>query len=416
MSCFSVKNRCEICEVGFKRPYLLERHLATRKHQTRLLGEKIERVGEKIENKISDNETDTTHVIMSNNNEYENQKTHRRKTRVNGEKIESNSLTEQYMCEFCNYSCKYPSDWNKHMNTAKHMERISIRNLDLYKDYIYKCTGCNQKFNKDYKLKYHKKKCSPTVLLTLTEDNVSNITGAAAEPMNSAEMVKILIKENQELRNFVIEQTREQTKQAVEQTKLTNSMMEITKTAITHSSGGHHNGNTHTNSHNTNNNSNNQFNIQLFLDEKCKDAMNLSNFIGNIQVSNQDLENNAENGFVKGISKILIENLRQMSLYERPIHCTDVKRETMYIKEEDQWAKEEDTKKLQEAIQEVSRKSLIQYFQWKEENPEHTNLDSDIGMKCMAISRNSMAGSNRDEYYNKIIKTVAKETVLDKNI
>ena len=225
--------------------------------------------------------------------------------------------------------------------------------------------------------------------------------------MNSAEMVKMLIKENQELRNFVIEQTREQT-------KLTNSMMEITKTAITHSSGGHHNGNTHTNSHNTNNNSNNQFNIQLFLDEKCKDAMNLSNFIGNIQVSNQDLENNAENGFVKGISKILIENLRQMSLYERPIHCTDVKRETMYIKEEDQWAKEEDTKKLQEAIQEVSRKSLIQYFQWKEENPEHTNLDSDVGMKCMAISRNSMAGSNRDEYYNKIIKTVAKETILDK--
>lgn len=409
MSCFSFKNRCEICEVGFKRPYLLERHLATRKHQTHLLGEKIEPMGEKIENKNNEEKTKPHHNMMLSETNNGFKKNTRRKNRVIGEKIESRPCTEQYMCEFCDYSCKYPSDWNKHMNTAKHMERISIRNLDLYKDYIFQCTCCNQKFNKDYKLKYHKKKCSPTALVTIQEDTISNITGAAAEPMNSTEMVKILIKENQELRNFVIEQTREQT-------KLTNSMMEITKTAITHSSGGHHNGNTHTNSHNTNNNSNNQFNIQLFLDEKCKDAMNLSNFIGNIQVSNQDLENNAENGFVKGISKILIENLRQMSLYERPIHCTDVKRETMYIKEEDQWAKEEDTKKLNEAIQEVSRKSLIQYFQWKEENPEHTNLDSDVGMKCMAISKNSMAGSNRDEYYNKIIKTVAKETVLDKNI
>jgi len=298
------------------------------------------------------------------------------------------------------------------MNTAKHIERISIRNLDLSKDYIFQCTGCNQKFNKDYKLKYHKKKCIPITLNTFQDETVSNITGPAVnEPINSSEMVKLLIKENQELRNFVIEQTKEQTKQ-------TNSIIEMTKTALTHSSGGHHNHtntHTHTNSHNNNNN-HNQFNIQLFLNEKCKDALNLSHFIENIQVTNQDLENNAENGFVKGISKILIENLRQMSLYERPIHCTDLKRETMYVKEEDRWKKEEDTQKLQEAIQEVSRKSLIQYFRWKEENPEHADLDSEIGSKCMAISRNSMAGSNRDEYYNKVIRAVAKETVLEKQI
>jgi hypothetical protein len=406
MSRFSVKNRCEICEVGFKRPYLLERHLATRKHQTRLLGEKNEHQGEKNENRNSDNETDPTRVIMSNNNEYENQKNHRRKKGVIGEKNESTPFTEQYMCEFCDFSCKYASNWSTHMNTAKHMERISIRNLDLSKDYIFQCTGCNQKFNKDYKLKYHKKKCIPITLNTFQDETVSNITGPALnEPINSSEMVKLLIKENQELRNFVIEQTKEQTKQ-------TNNIIEMTKTALTHSSGGHHN---HTNSHNNNNN-HNQFNIQLFLNEKCKDALNLSHFIENIQVTNQDLENNAENGFVKGISKILIENLRQMSLYERPIHCTDLKRETMYVKEEDRWKKEEDTQKLQEAIQEVSRKSLIQYFRWKEENPEHADLDSEIGSKCMAISRNSMAGSNRDEYYNKVIRAVAKETVLEKQI
>ena len=101
---------------------------------------------------------------------------------------------------------------------------------------------------------------------------------------------------------------------------------------------------------------NNRFNINMFLNNECKDAINFSEFIDRIEVSHADLENNAELGFVNGMSKILLDNLKQLSVYERPIHCTDLKRETMYIKDEDRWQKEEDNKKLSNAIQEVLRR------------------------------------------------------------
>ena len=418
MSYFLFKNRCEICEVGFKLPYLLERHLLTLKHKTRCLGEKIEEIGEKNESEKNDSKSEITSNMMSLITPSEISENRRRKNREKGEKIESNTYPYKYTCDFCNYSCKYPSDWVKHMNTIKHNERILKRNLDLDSEKIYnfQCFGCDEKFDKQYKLKYHKKKCCFKASMNYPEEiisNISNISYNENDPMNSTEMVKILIKENQELRNFVIEQTKEHTK---EQIKQNANIIELTKTAIMNNSGGHNNNtNTNTNSHNTNSH-NTQFNIQLFLNEKCKDALNLSDFIDNIQVTNEDLENNATNGFVKGISNILIENLRQVSLYERPIHCTDVKRETMYIKEEDEWKKEENTKKMCEAIQEITRKSLLQFQQWKQENPECNDLDSEAGLKYMAISMNSMAGGNRDEYYNKVIKTVAKDTTLEKNM
>jgi hypothetical protein len=165
---------------------------------------------------------------------------------------------------------------------------------------------------------------------------------------------------------------------------------------------------------NANINNNQKFNINVFLNEQCKDAINFSDFIKNIEVSREDLENNAQLGFVNGVSKILIDSLKQLDRSERPIHCTDVKRETMYIKDDDKWNKEEDSSKLNKAIQEVTRKSMGTLMNWKEENPDYKDRDSDFSSRCIVIQQQSMAAHNRETYYPKVVKAVAREVVVEK--
>jgi hypothetical protein len=131
-------------------------------------------------------------------------------------------------------------------------------------------------------------------------------------------------------------------------------------------------------------------------------------------VSREDLENNAQLGFVNGVSKILIDSLKQLDKSERPIHCTDVKRETMYIKDDDKWSKEEDSSKLNKAIQEVTRKSMGTLMNWKEENPDYKDRDSEFSNRCIVIQQQSMAAHNRDTYYPKVIKALAREVAVDK--
>ena len=162
-----------------------------------------------------------------------------------------------------------------------------------------------------------------------------------------------------------------------------------------------------------NNTQNNKFNINLFLNEQCSNAINFTDFIDRIEVSQKDLEKNAELGFVNGISKILMDNLKQLTLYERPIHCTDVKRETMYIKDHDQWQKDEG-EKITNAIQEVSRKSIRSLMDWKNDNPDYDGGESDFSNKCVAIQQQSLAGDKKEVYYQKVIHNLAKESSLTK--
>jgi len=238
-------------------------------------------------------------------------------------------------------------------------------------------------------------------------------------------IINRLFLENRELRNFVVEQSKEHINFVVEQSKehIKNTNKLVNKFVKMNKSGTETTelANTTNNNNNTVNNNNNTINgnvtsnnvnINVFLNDKCKEAVNLTEFIDNVQITNADLENNANSGFVNGISKILIDNLKTLSIYERPIHCTDVKRETMYIKDDHTWSKKEDDKKLKSAIQEISRKIMVQFSQWREDNPDYVDLDSEAGMKYVAITQNSVAGNKRDAYYGKIMKSIAKETVI----
>jgi hypothetical protein len=163
-----------------------------------------------------------------------------------------------------------------------------------------------------------------------------------------------------------------------------------------------------------NNTNNIQFNIHQFLNETCKNAPNFSDFIDNIQVTYCDLENNAKLGFVDGMTKVIVDHLKQLALSDRPIHCTDVKRETIYVKEEDQWEKDNSREVLQKGIQEITRKNMCQLTEWREDNPEYDDMETETGEKSIVIQQNSMAGGKRSEFYPKIIKNIAKETILDK--
>ena len=224
----------------------------------------------------------------------------------------------------------------------------------------------------------------------------SKKTESHQSPPDYATIITQLLSQNNELKNFIIEQVNEHKKETVE---IMNKVIENIKPSNTITA-------------NTINNNNQKFNINVFLNETCKDAMNLSDFINKIEVSREDLENNAQLGFVGGISKIFLDNLRQLSVNERPIHCTDLKRETMYIKDDDKWTKETGPTKLNKVIQTITQKSTRTLLDWKKVNPDYNDHDSEFSTRCIVIQRNSMAGNDRETYYPKVIRTIAKEVIV----
>ena len=164
---------------------------------------------------------------------------------------------------------------------------------------------------------------------------------------------------------------------------------------------------------NTTNNNNNQFNSKLFLNSESKDALNFSDFIKQIQVSLTDLENQAENGYIKGITKLFIENLQGLGMNNRPIHCTDKKRKTLYIKENNEWDKEGSQDILKKGIQEVTRRTFEQLIKEQEiHSDEYDDADSEFSMKCISIQRNLTPNHPRESTISKVIDNITKNTEI----
>jgi len=165
------------------------------------------------------------------------------------------------------------------------------------------------------------------------------------------------------------------------------------------------------NNNTTTNNNNNQFNLQVFLNEDCKDAINFSDFIKQIQVSFEDIENQAESGYVKGISKLLIESLQGLGTYKRPIHCTDKKRKTLYIKENDEWDKEGSQDTLKKGIQEVTRSTMRTLIKEKENQAdEFADMESEFSKKCLVIQRNLIPTAPRETAFSKVMENITKNS------
>ena len=168
------------------------------------------------------------------------------------------------------------------------------------------------------------------------------------------------------------------------------------------------------NSNNVNTTTNNKiFNLQFFLNEECKDAMNMSEFINSIQLKISDLENIGKNGYVEGMSNIIIKQLNDTDMYKRPVHCSDAKRETLYVKEENKWEKEtQETKQMLTAVRGVNKKNFQLLTTWKETHPKCMDSKSNQSDEYMKVVSKVMDGDV--ENINKVIKKVAKEVVIEK--
>ena len=286
----------------------------------------------------------------------------------------SPKITPTFSCEHCDYKCFKQSDYKKHLLTLKHKIRTNTNENSPKVAKAYFCE-CGKSYKHASSLWNHKIKCDNT------QENTDNSLTVTDKP------------DYKDLLMQAMKQMQEQHEEIKKKDELMAQMIDKI-------------GNT------TNNTMNNQFNINMFLNETCKNAMNLTDFIDRIEISHDDLENNAQLGFVNGMTKILIDNLRQLTLHERPIHCTDVKRETLYVKDEDVWDKAHSNEKLENAIQEVSRKSLKSLIDWKKTNPDYDDLDSEFSKKSIHIQKNSSGLCQKESFYPKIIHHLAKENSI----
>jgi hypothetical protein len=224
----------------------------------------------------------------------------------------------------------------------------------------------------------------------------------------SKELQEALFEQNRELQNKLLEKDSELQNRLLEQNaEHQKQIIELASKQIS---------NTNINSHNTTNNS--QFNLNFFLNETCKDAMNIADFVNSLQVQIADLEKTGKLGYVEGISGILLRGLRELDYTMRPIHCTDLKRETVYVKDENSWEKDDDEKaKLKLAIQRIARKNLRTLPKWQQENPDFRILDTKENDAYMKIALNSMGGqtdTEHEKYVEKIMRNVLKEVVIEK--
>lgn len=295
----------------------------------------------------------------------------------------------RFYCNKCDFKCSKKYDWNRHILTLKHCNGDKIVTKDYNNEEKgafgatsqYKC-GCGKVYKFRQGLSVHKKKCS------VSKINIVNT-------YEDKEIIKMMIKENSEFKNMIID---------------------IVKT-IQPNNNNNNNTTNNTNSHNTTNNNNN-FNLQFFLNDTCKDAINLADFVDSLQVKLKDLEETARLGYSQGVSNIFINGLNDLEVNKRPIHCSDAKRETLYIKEQNEWIKEDPVKShLTKAIKTVGKKNIQQIFEWQKKYPEYNDPKSKQNDKYLNMVVNVMNGSTNEEQeknMEKIIKNIAKEVIIDK--
>ena len=244
----------------------------------------------------------------------------------------------------------------------------------------------------------HKKKCGNELKLNNLKNNLAN-------EEKQQQLVEYLLKENSEFKHLMLEQNKHMLPLAEKVGNITNSSYNTT------------------NSNNTTNN-HQSFNLQFYLNETCKNAMNIMGFVSQLNIGIKDLGETGRLGFAEGISKILINGLKfinglkQINVNDRPIHCSDSKRETIYIKSNDEWNKEGENKTLlTNAIKHVASKNMKQIFEWTKEHPEYNDPDPKKNDKYLQIVSEAMSGTTKEEFiknYNKIIKNIVKETAIDK--
>jgi Txe/YoeB family toxin of Txe-Axe toxin-antitoxin module len=295
-------------------------------------------------------------------------------------------VAHKYACIICDYATSRKSSYDKHITTAKHIQLTKVNEFGQKSctkvanvDKLFICKKCSKEYTSRVGLWKHKNKCNLDVeeCVDLEENKIMSTD------TTDKHLIMMLIKENSDFKNM---------------------MMKVLENGTTN------------NSHNNTNSHNKAFNLNFFLNETCKDAMNIMDFVESIQLQLSDLERVGEVGYVEGISNIIVKNLNALDVTQRPLHCTDKKRETIYIKDEDKWEKDEEKNKIRKVIKKVATKNarLIQKF--KEKHPDYNEYHSKYSTQYHKLIIESFGGSgdNDLEKEDKIIRNISKNIVVDK--
>jgi hypothetical protein len=297
-----------------------------------------------------------------------------------------------FYCDSCDFKCCKQSDWNRHILTSKHKKSTESTFSNEKNANTYCCDNCGSEYKDRSGLWRHSKKCQKTPKNAEPEENKElDKNDAQSQAINdmSNNIIMELLKQNNEFKDLLADQYKQ--------------MMDLTNKI----------------GNNNNNNSNNKtFNLNFFLNEQCKDALNITDFANQIKLQLSDLDMIGRVGYTEGMSKIIVRNLKDMDVFKRPIHCSDLKREVMYVKDKDSWEKEGgENIKIKNAIKVIEHKNIKQLPDWKKANPESEDYDSKKHMDYHNIIIESMGGpTNEDENKKreKIIKNIAKEVVIDR--
>ena len=289
-----------------------------------------------------------------------------------------------FECKNCHFISSDKWKYERHILTPKHQritkELLKGKKKGIENDVIFKCQ-CGNEYRYRQGLYKHRKKCQ-------------NNTSVFQKYFSSnEELIETIIKENNEVKQLLIEQNMKILDMVKNNTVINNT---------------------------TNNNTTNNFNLQMFLNVECKDALNISDFLDSLQVQIKDLEDTGRLGYVDGISKIFLNGLNGLDINNRPIHCSDLKRETIYIKDKDVWEKESNERdKLKLAIKTITAKNIKQIPNWQKENPDcfdSTTKKNDQYLKIVSNAMNGLTKEETEKNYDKIISKLAKKTVIQKNL
>ena len=314
------------------------------------------------------------------------------------EGIGGSKNTHPYYCSICNINCKKKNNYEIHVKTKKHINNYNLQNnkteSESQSEIInsHKCKECGKIYKTDSGLWKHMQKFHKNANQSEEEEQENEDEMMKPQPNHAItpELMMMLLQQNKEMQQAVIEIVK----------KIGNTT-------------------NNNNSHNTTNIQNNKsFNLNVFLNETCKDAMNMSEFLNRLDVTTYDFEHTGKNGYVQGMCRILENGLNNLEVHERPIHCTDAKRETIYIKDNDKWEKDDEQKtKLTSVIKQVGAKNIKMIPQWCKEHPGWNDADSKENDRYLKYVFNSMCGGTDEEIYKNygdIARYISRITVVDK--
>jgi hypothetical protein len=316
-------------------------------------------------------------------------------------------IETRYCCDYCQFSTTVKKESEKHRKSKQH-----IRNENKEEDFLeivnrFICMKCDKTYNKYNSCWKHSKTCpeiceniifeiNSPLCITVPETIVESVKEDACELMMETMITKMMGKMFENNENMI------------------GTMIDKITEKFSHNQSMIQNNNTVMN--NNSNNTTNQYTINMFLNDKCKDAMNVGDFVENMKIDFDNLHYNAEHGFQKGLTKMLIDNLNLLSVYNRPIHFTDLKRDIMYIKDANEWTKHENNDKLVETLEWAAKQGIRCFAEWMEENtPAYHNLDGNLGKLYMKIHQTVIRCQvDRTKAFPKVLKEVARATYLSK--